>query len=182
MHLHSSFSEGKASMAAHLEQARKVGIDVLFWTDHDFRVSAQGYRTRLGFDAATATEFGVQSSWARQDEGALASGAVTYTPHAGGGYATVTATGSGPDFGTLWLLADAWNTTYRTSIGDTGIEVDVTPGELGADAELVVDLILSYHPAQGGRPAGQYQLTYRLGAFPQAAASAQGLVGTVQVP
>ena len=42
MHLHSSFSEGTASMATHLDQARRLGVDVLFWTDHDFRVSAQG--------------------------------------------------------------------------------------------------------------------------------------------
>ena len=44
MHLHSSYSEGTASMAAHLDQARRLGVDVLFWTDHDYRVSAQGYR------------------------------------------------------------------------------------------------------------------------------------------
>ncbi len=178
MHLHGSFSEGRASMAAHLEQARRVGVDVLFWTDHDFRVSAQGYRTRLGFAAATATEFGVPSSWVRQDEGKLSGGSVVH----GSGYATVSARSAGADAGTVWLLADAWNTTYRTSIGDTTIGVDVTPGPVGADAELLVELLLSYHPATAGRPAGQYRLVYPLGGYPRPTLTADGLTGTVTTP
>src|SRR6187399_993016 len=63
MHLHSSFSEGTASMATHLDQARRLGVDVLFWTDHDFRVSAQGYRRRLGLAGPTDTEHGVELTW-----------------------------------------------------------------------------------------------------------------------
>ena len=35
---------------------------------------------------------------------------------------------------------------------------------LGAGAHLALQLDLSYHPASGGRPAGQYRLTYRFGA------------------
>jgi predicted metal-dependent phosphoesterase TrpH len=46
MHLHGSFSEGTASMDAHLKQAQRLGVDVLWWTDHDFRVAALGYRRR----------------------------------------------------------------------------------------------------------------------------------------
>jgi hypothetical protein len=66
MHLHSSFSEGTASMAAHLDQARRLGVDVLFWTDHDFRVSAQGYRRRLGLAGPTDTEHGIELTWRRR--------------------------------------------------------------------------------------------------------------------
>ena len=43
MHIHASWSEGTASMQAHLDQATKTGIDVLFWTDHDFRLAEHGY-------------------------------------------------------------------------------------------------------------------------------------------
>ena len=45
MHIHSSFSEGIASMDAHLYQAHRLGVDVIWWTDHDFRKMAHGYRT-----------------------------------------------------------------------------------------------------------------------------------------
>ncbi len=178
MHLHGPFSEGKASMAAHLDQARQLGVDVLFWTEHDFRVSAQGYRTRMDFQAASATEFGVTSSWVHQVEGAPDRDTVEYID----GYAQVSSRAAGADFGTVWLFQDAWNTTYRTSIADTTIAVDVTPGPVSADAELVVELLLSYHPAERSRPAGQYRLVYRLGAYPQLGLSADGLTGTVTVP
>ena len=51
MHTHSSFSEGGsyadggggASMLSQLEQARRTGTDVVWWTDHDWRMEAFGY-------------------------------------------------------------------------------------------------------------------------------------------
>ena len=110
MHLHSSFSEGTASMATHLDQARRLGVDVLFWTDHDFRVSAQGYRRRLGLAGPTDTEHGVPLTWRQRSEGG-STGEVRY----GGGAAALTARGEGA----FWLDADAWNSTYSGSLADT---------------------------------------------------------------
>ena len=49
MHLHAAFSEKTASFEAHLAEARKLGVDVLWWTDHDFRVNAHGYREAVGY-------------------------------------------------------------------------------------------------------------------------------------
>lgn len=46
MHIHGSFSEGMASYGAHLRQPRRTGVNVIWWTDHDFRVAAHGYRQR----------------------------------------------------------------------------------------------------------------------------------------
>ena len=163
MHLHSSFSEGTASMATPLAQAERLGVDVLFWTDHDFRVSAQGYRRRLPLGAATDTEHGVELTW---------------TPHGDGrvgyadGAAELTSTGS------FWLDADAWNSTYSGSIADTTLAVTVRPGR----GTAMVQLDLSYHPAGGGRPAGQYRLTYRIGATAARGRRAEGLEGQVDVP
>jgi len=150
MHLHSSFSEGTASMATHLDQARRLGVDVLFWTDHDFRVSAQGYRRRLGLAGPTDTEHGVGLTWRQRSEGGG-----TGEVHYGGGAAALTASGEGA----LWLDADAWNSTYSGSLADTTLRVELRPGP---GAAMQVDL--SYQPASGGRPAGRYRLTYRLGA------------------
>src|SRR2546430_2284325 len=36
MHVHSSFSEGTGSMQAQLAEATSAGVDVLWWTDHDW--------------------------------------------------------------------------------------------------------------------------------------------------
>jgi hypothetical protein len=149
MHLHSSFSEGTASMAAHLDQARRLGVDVLFWTDHDFRVSAQGYRRRLGLAGPVDTEHGVALTWRARAEGG-GTGEVAY----GAGAAAVTARGDGA----FWLDADAWNSTYSGSLADTTLGVELRPGPGAA-----VQLDLSHQPASGGRAAGRYRLTYRIG-------------------
>ncbi len=167
MHLHSSFSEGTASMAAHLDQARRLGVDVLFWTDHDFRVSAQGYRRRLGLAAPTDTEHGVELTWRPRGEDG-GTGAVSY----GGGAAALSATGSGA----FWLDADAWNSTYSGSLADTTLAVELRPGP---GAALQVDL--SHHPAGAGRDAGRYRLTYRFGPS-TGDRRAAGRDGTVDVP
>jgi hypothetical protein len=174
MHLHSSFSEGTASMATHLDQARRLGVDVLFWTDHDFRVSAQGYRRRLGLGSWTDTEDGVALTWRRRTEGRLAGAEVGFAA----GAAVLAATGDG----TLWLDADAWNSTYSGSLADTAVQVELRPLALGPDAHLAVQLDLSYHPASGGRPAAQYRLTYRLGAATRRVRRAAGPEGEVDVP
>ena len=167
MHLHSSFSEGTASMATHLDQARRLGVDVLFWTDHDFRVSAQGYRRRLGLAGPTDTEHGVRLTWRQRSEGG-STGEVRY----GDGAAALTARGDGA----FWLDADAWNSTYSGSLADTTLGVELRPGPGAA-----VQVDLSYQPASGGRPAGRYRLSYRLGGAGRGRRAA-GTHGVVDVP
>lgn len=166
MHLHSSFSEGTASMGTHLAQAERLGVDALFWTDHDFRVSAQGYRRRLRLGAATDSEDGVELTWRPRGPGRV-----------GYGDGAAELTGTGDDG--FWLDADAWNSTYSGSIADTTLAVTVRPAAPGG-GYAAVQLDLSYHPASGGRPAGTYRLTYRIG--PAAARRAEGRDGLVDVP
>ncbi len=36
MHLHGSISEGAGSMVGHLDQARQTGVDLVWWSDHDY--------------------------------------------------------------------------------------------------------------------------------------------------
>ncbi len=174
MHLHSSFSEGTASMAAHLHQARRLGVDVLFWTDHDFRVSAQGYRRRLGLADWADTERGVRLTWRQRTEGTLAAADVGFA--AGG--AVLAARGDG----TLWLDAEAWNSTYSGSLADTTLHLECDPLALGPDARLLLQLDLSFHPAGGRRPAAQLRLTYRLGGASGRVRRVAGPAGEVDLP
>jgi hypothetical protein len=64
MHVHASFSELRGSMAAQLAQAEQNGIDVVWWTDHDFRVAAMGYRRAVRFDGKEEKEDGLSWTWA----------------------------------------------------------------------------------------------------------------------
>src|SRR5437868_4480838 len=64
MHIHGPFSEGLASFSAHFEQARKYNVDVIWWTDHDFRIAAFEHRQAVHFDGAREPEHGLDWKWA----------------------------------------------------------------------------------------------------------------------
>src|ERR1700709_95005 len=46
-HVHASWSEGKASWEAQFAQARSIGCNLIFLTDHDFRAVAWNYLPNL---------------------------------------------------------------------------------------------------------------------------------------
>ncbi|MEW2329772.1 hypothetical protein AB0880_18400 [Micromonospora chersina] len=183
MHLHASFSEGVASYAAHLDQARRNAVDVVWWTDHDFRVAAHDHRRVVHFDGPEEAEGGLAWTWKESTEGALTASAADFvsTPHAAddpGRALRLTAAGAG----TLWYVGKAWNWTHTGNISDTTLHLDVLPETAGPDATLIVEIALSHHPAGAGRPAGQLVLRYRLGAATGTRHRADGRHGTVDVP
>lgn len=51
MHVHGSMSEGSGSMRASNIQARKIGLDVLWWSDHDWRMAYHTYADGYDFEA-----------------------------------------------------------------------------------------------------------------------------------
>ena len=53
MHIHSSFSERWGSMHAHLDQAQQTGIDVIWWTDHDTKMSGINAKDVVHFTSLT---------------------------------------------------------------------------------------------------------------------------------
>ena len=78
MHIHGPFSEGSASYAAHLYQAQQNGVDVIWWTDHDFRIAAQDFRKAVHFDAPSEPENGLAWNWASTVEGTLTSSSAEF--------------------------------------------------------------------------------------------------------
>lgn len=52
LHLHGSLSEGQGSMAGHNHEAARLGgaVDVLWWTDHDWRIAAHTYVEGYDFE------------------------------------------------------------------------------------------------------------------------------------
>ncbi|MEV4620708.1 hypothetical protein AB0J74_18605 [Asanoa sp. NPDC049573] len=191
MHTHSSFSEGGsyadggggASMLSQLEQARRAGTEVIWWTDHDWRMEAFGYYDTIRFDG---TDEGQQLAWFPQNEGPVtgARHAFVDEPHSPGetGKALrVSATGaSATEWGGAWLWGDGGNSFYTTNLTDTTLALDVLAERTGPDAELVFQIETSYRPATAGRPAGVYVLEYRVGSRASRAVERQ-LTGVVTV-
>lgn len=184
MHLHACFSEGTASMDAHLEQARRTGVDVVWWTEHDFRQQAHGYRQTVRFEGPTEVENELEWTWLVSQSGPIEAAGGTFvddphSPSEPGRALRLTGRGSGPGWGRLQYEGTAWNSTYSTSLAATTLELDVLAESLGRDAELIVEVLSSYRPATGTRPAGQYTLQYRVGGAAGRFTEQSGLLGVV---
>ncbi|GLY93787.1 hypothetical protein [Actinoplanes sp. NBRC 103695] len=181
MHIHGPFSEGGASFEAHLHQARTHGVDLVWWTDHDFRVAAHDHRQAVHFDAVTENENGLAWTWAQRTEGVLATAASTFvdSPHSAddpGRALRLSARGAVAAGGILWHVGSAWNSTYNACVADTTLTLDVFPEQAGPGATLLVQMKLSYHPE------GEYVLRYRVGGVGAKAYTTEGLLGTVDLP
>ncbi len=50
LHIHGPLSEQNGSLDWHVDRARAIGVDVLWWTDHDWRTDLLGYTTRFDFE------------------------------------------------------------------------------------------------------------------------------------
>ena len=191
LHTHSCFSEGGsyaeggggASMLSQLDQVRQNNIDVVWWTDHDWRMEAYGYYDGIAFDG-TDEDGGL--AWSVQNEGTVtgATHAFVDEPHSPdeeGKAMRVAATGSSAQWGVSYLWGKPGNSFYSTNVSDTTLSIDVLGEKIGPDAELVVQVETSYRPAIAGRPAGVYVLEYRVGTT-TARVLEKPLTGVVSVP
>lgn len=193
MHLHAAFSEKTASFEAHLSEARRLGVDVLWWTDHDFRVNAHGYRDAVGFDGLSEDgAVPVQGwEWVEEREGDLGVAEATFvdephSPDEPGRAMRLVAGAAGSAPATLWFHGEAANLRYSTCLADTTVELDVFPYALSGSSRLVIEIQSSFHPARAGRPAGRYVVRYELGegspsAEPGRSLEGDGLVGVVEL-
>ncbi len=50
LHIHGSFSEGTGTMQSHATRADALGLDVVWWTDHELAYYPRGYLELPGFD------------------------------------------------------------------------------------------------------------------------------------
>ena len=198
MHIHSSFSEQYGSMEGHLQQAQQNAVDVIWWTDHDYRMSGTGYRKTVHFTSLTAekpaTGEGGAWQWQLMRTGSLNSqhstGGIVTSPSSPldpviGGSLAVSAQSTTQSPATLGFYSQSqssdWN--YHCSLIGQTLSIEVLPVSIGPTAYLEFRVTSSYHPARSGRPAGQYVVSYRFGgAGAPGTRSVSGLAGVVNVP
>lgn len=172
MHVHASYSEGPGSWEQQYANAAATGVDVLFQTDHDFRARAQNYMGRLSGTFTGSTT------------GSSAQHAATFSA-SGPIRVLIAAAGSTPATQSL-VMQDRPTAVngFRTGIDGQTIVCAFGTSRLDAGALFEVVVALSVHPAQGGRPRGQYSLRYRWqqGATARRLTEGGGLVGVVLAP
>ena len=149
MHIHASFSEGIGSMQAHLAEAERIGVDVIWWTEHDHRMVARGHLTDVHFTGLSEYAGGVSLTWQSTYAGQLASSSVTFGKPGsdndpGDSAMHMTALSSGGPGGTRTMTASPRNYALTTSLDGTTIELDVRPDDVGEDAwfDIVLDTSL----------------------------------------
>ena len=172
MHVHASSSEGPASWEQQYANAAAAGVDVLWQTDHDFRARARDYLTRL-----TGGMLATGAGAARQRTATLAAS----------GEVRLLVESSGSGRATAGLAMEDRPTaahTFRTGIQGQTLTQVFGSGRLDAGARYELVVTLSLHPAQSGRPAGQYSVRYRFarGATRARFTEGGGLVGVVRAP
>jgi hypothetical protein len=172
MHVHAVYSEGAGSWEQQYANCVAAGADVLFQTDHDFRARALNYMGLLNGTFLGSTT----GAWRQHVATFSAAGPVRLL---------IESAGTTPATQSLVMEENptAWN-RFRTGIDGQTITHAFGASRLDPGASYEVVLTLSLHPAQGGRPAGQYSLRYRF--QPNATAArfteAGGLVGVVRAP
>jgi hypothetical protein len=192
LHVHSSFSEGTGSMEAQLAEAGLAGVDVLWWTDHDWRMAAAGYRTVVHFDSlAGEAEAGSVWKWVPAISGSLASsgGGIVSSPTSPNDPSPVagalksSCVSSGAAEASYRWFADSGSSRQneRSNVAGLSVHVDVLADQTGPDAWLEMLVQLSRRPPATGRQPLPYQLSYRFSARP-AAHETRGLLGIVWVP
>jgi len=193
MHIHSSFSEQSGSMDSQLFQAATNAVNVLWWTDHDYRMEGVHYRNVVHFTSLTAeTTDGAAWQWQRENTGSLTAasgGSIVSAPASpadpiAGGSLSISAQSTSSSGAAVRFFAQShpagWN-YHRNMYGQT-LVIEVLPVTVGAGGYLELLLNMSYHQAVGGRPAGIYSLSYRIGGQGQPGTrSSQGLQGIVNV-
>lgn len=197
MHIHSSFSEQNGSMDGHLYQATQNAVDVCWWTDHDGRLDAFGYRDTVHFTSLTAETGGAGQGkawdWQQRKSGPLAGsgsgGGIVTNPcspndQVTGGSLSLSAQSTGTAAASFGYYANAASAAYnyRDNLTGQSLSIDVLLGSGWADGYLELLIGTSHHQASGGRPAGNYGLSYRFVPSGQGSSTANGNQGVITIP
>ena len=197
LHLHGSQSEGSASMAAHDAVAAEIGtVDVLWWTDHDWRIARHGTLDQFNFEEREE-HFDVPHRgvpWSRRPDTAWVSWREEVDPGIVRHWARLEEKGSPAGGRSLELGAIAdfqardWqsfgavmtSTAGRLKISlaaDVTLKLRVRPLTApDPDAQMLVTAILSQHP--GGPTA----LAYSIGESGEPRSETRGNLRLVVIP
>ena len=182
MHVHASMSEGNGSWRAANVQAKKIGLEVLWWSDHDWRMAYHTYNRAYGFEGAelatrvpTYYEPGTDLSLTRQNEQMV----ITLAPHksigsvaAAVGRTTteraaegsrsfeVAATGAGKGWQPYLYEIDATRRTMKRSLASSVKLAVAVFADASRDAMAAVRVDLSQQPPDMRPGVIYYVLTH----------------------
>ncbi len=189
LHVHGSFSDGLDSIDTQLAEAVELGVDVVWWSDEDFRLASYRHVSSFGFDAPSEPIDGGEEWTARgvlevgkhkvlglrehrsarkrrAGEGSERESAEFTREHSRDGtpsFRVQRAARGALEFGRSEgrFLADRELHQRPLACGVT-LQVAVLPFQHDADGRAFVHVALSEHPRQNRVPARRYGVHYYL--------------------
>jgi hypothetical protein len=141
LHVHSCFSEGSGSFDWQAWHAALSGYDLVWWSEHDWRVACRDHLQSIGFEEGEA----VTADLAGRGDGALAELQAGET--SGGARALRLATGEQGGQARARLEADRKRFTYSLA-GEVEVELRVLARSLDPGDTFTVGFELSRHPGE----------------------------------
>jgi hypothetical protein len=176
LHVHGSFSEGIGSIDSHSREASDVGVDVIWWSDHDDIIASWRRVSTFGFeDAYEPIERG--ETWHARTERERAQTKGLYLPdrllhgstdfvtraHVGERSLRLRLASPAPEFQTQALVFFAKGSRHRRPLASrVRVHLAVFPIAAGPDARVFVQFRLSEHPASAGDGFELHHLEYEL--------------------
>lgn len=185
LHLHGSFSEGVGSMDSHSFEAQSLGVDAIWWSDHDFRIASYHHVSTYGFEG-DREPLDRNESWTRRHkreadrekqlrlapDRTAARGEVLYTiqPTVEGERAMrVRSTSPTPRFKPFLHELTAHRALTRRALAtEVTFSVAVFPEALQGEAQGVIEVVLSEHAPHGESVFSNHILRYLLSPEPGA--------------
>jgi hypothetical protein len=181
LHVHGSFSEGVGSIDSHSHEATDVGADVIWWSDHDFRITSYGHVSSFGFEDMTEPMPSDGRVMARRKKknallkalvplelGPVAAGEASFPsddPREGAKSLRLTASAPGDELaGYRFAITADRSLLKRPLAAEVTLLLSVFPEQVSSDARPVVEIVMSEHPPREGLPFEAYRLRYVLDA------------------
>jgi hypothetical protein len=179
LHVHGLHSEGVGSIDSHSHEANELGLDVIWWSDHDFRIASYRHVSTFGFEDWSATDSRGESwrdrrerlgrrskSLQRVVDRSLGAASANFTdddPYEGVQCFRVDAVGPDPHFRAhLYSFIAGRATHVRPLASRITLEIAIFPVKLGRDARATIEIRLSEHAPREGLPLTTYTLHYYL--------------------
>lgn len=175
LHVHGSFSEGRGSIDSQSWQAADLGCDVVWWSDHDFRLTTYHHVRHFGFDdweepvqqgeqwdVLVPQLAGVKRLRFRSEPCATAR-FVDQPVREGSRSLRLEYASAHAEFETCWLdFQCARQVHQRTLASGVVLRLALWPEQVSADARPVIKVLLSEHAPRGAEDLVGASLTYVL--------------------